>query len=55
MLSKLGTPDYLHYVPQVPVHAEHHHYHLGGNTFFQQPSVRKRKKEPGQLKRDKAL
>ena len=55
MSSKLGAAGYLLYVPQVPAHAQQHHFQLGGNAFFQQPTIRKRKKEPGQMDRDKAL
>ena len=55
MSSKLGAPGYLLYVPQVPAHAQQHHFQQGGNAFFQQPTIRKRKNEPGQMDNDKAL
>ena len=55
MSSKLGAPGYILYVPQVPAHAQQHHFQQGGNAFFQQPTIRKRKNEPGQMHRDKAL
>ena len=45
MSGKLGTPVNLLYVPQVPAHAQQHHFQLGGNAFFQQTNKRKRNQD----------